>query len=80
VTWPRTAGGSRAVRRLVEGADVVLSNFVPGTMEQWGLGYEELSSLNPRLVYGAASAFGPIGPDAGREGADLVAQAASGLA
>lgn len=75
----RTAGGSRAARRLIEGADVVLSNFVPGTMEQWGLGYEELSALNPRLVYGAASAFGPIGPDADREGADLVAQAASGL-
>lgn len=75
----RTAGGSRAVRRLVEGADVLLCNFVPGTMEAWGLGYEELSALNPRLVYGAASAFGPIGPDAEREGADLVAQAASGL-
>ncbi len=75
----RTAGGSRAVRRLIDGADVVLSNFVPGTMEQWGLGYEELTATNPGLVYGAASAFGPIGPDAGREGADLVAQAASGL-
>ena len=69
----------RAVRRLVQTADVLISNFVPGTMESWGLGYEGLAELNPRLVYAAASAFGPIGPDAGREGADLVAQAASGF-
>lgn len=75
----RTAGGTRAVRRLVEAADVLMSNFVPGTLEAWGLGYDEMAALNPRLVYAAASAFGPIGPDACREGADLVAQAASGL-
>ena len=75
----RTPGGLRAVRRLVQTADVLISNFVPGTMESWGLGYEGLAELNPRLVYAAASAFGPIGPDAGREGADLVAQAASGF-
>lgn len=75
----RTSGGNRALRRLVESADVLMSNFVPGTLEAWDLSYEALSALNPRLVYGAASAFGPVGPDAGREGADLVAQGASGL-
>ena len=75
----RTPGGKRALHRLLETADVLLSNFVPGTMELWGLGYDELATLYPRLVYATASAFGPIGPDAGREGADLVAQAASGL-
>ncbi|MBI2760381.1 MAG: CoA transferase [Chloroflexi bacterium] len=75
----RTEGGKTALRRLVEGADVIISNFKPGTMEAWGLGYEELSAVNPRLIYGAASALGPVGLDAEREGADLTGQAIGGL-
>lgn len=75
----RQPGGTRAIHRLVEGADVLLHNFVPGTMERWGLGYEELSAINPRLVYGSGSTFGPLGPDAHREGADAVGQAWGGL-
>jgi len=75
----RQPGGRRALFRLVETADVVVSNFKPGTLESWGLSYEELSSINPRLVYATGSVFGPIGPDADREGADLLGQAAGGL-
>lgn len=71
--------GREAFLRLVDGADVVISNFVPGTMEQWGLGDDVLSKRNPRLVVGAASSFGATGPDAGRKGADLAGQAAGGL-
>lgn len=64
---------------LVKSADVLLSNFKPGTLEEWGLGWEVLHDHNPRLVFAAGSVFGPNGPDAQREGADLAAQAAGGL-
>jgi crotonobetainyl-CoA:carnitine CoA-transferase CaiB-like acyl-CoA transferase len=57
----------------------VITNFTPGTMEAWGLGYEDLAERNPRVVFAAGSTFGPEGPDAAREGADLSAQAAGGL-
>lgn len=75
----RTAGGKRAFERLVATADVVLSNFAPGTLDAWGLGYEDLSRINPRLVWAAGSYLGPLGPDAQREGADMVGQAMGGL-
>lgn len=75
----RTAGGTRAFRRLVATADVVVSNFQPGTMDSWGLGYEALYAINPRLIYATASALGPVGPDAAIEGADLTGQAMGGL-
>ncbi len=75
----RTPGGRDVFLRLAEQADVVITNFKPGTMDGWGLGYDELAARNPRLVYAAGSAFGPVGPDAERVGADLSAQASVGL-
>jgi crotonobetainyl-CoA:carnitine CoA-transferase CaiB-like acyl-CoA transferase len=75
----RTEGGRIAFRRLVETADVVMSNFQPGTMEGWGLGHDELAEINPRLIWAAGSFLGPAGGDATREGADLVGQAYGGL-
>jgi crotonobetainyl-CoA:carnitine CoA-transferase CaiB-like acyl-CoA transferase len=75
----RTPQGREVFLRLAEQADVVVTNFKPGTMEGWGLGYEEVAARNPRVVYAAGSTFGLEGPDAEREGADLSAQAAGGL-
>src|SRR5581483_10128119 len=75
----RTAAGKAVLLRLARDADVLLSNFRPGTLERWGLGYEALATLNPRLIYATGSAFGSEGPDAEREGADLNGQAAGGL-
>ena len=74
----RTAGGARAFRALVATADVMVSNFQPGTMDAWGLGYEAMHAMNPRLIYATASALGPVGPDAAMEGADLTGQAMGG--
>ena len=68
-----------ALRRLAARADVMISSFRPGVMDAWGLGYEALAAINPRLIYATASAFGPVGPEAPREGADLSGQAAGGL-
>jgi CoA:oxalate CoA-transferase len=75
----RKPEGKQVFLSLVERADVVISNFKPGTMESWGIGYDDLFARNPRIVYAAGSTFGTIGPDATREGADLAGQAAGGL-
>lgn len=75
----RVPSGRDVFLRLAERADVVITNFKPGTLDAWGLGYDVLAERNPRLVYATGSAFGPVGPDAEREGADLSAQAAGGL-
>ena len=75
----RQEKGAGAFRRLVADADVVISNFTPGTLDGWGLGYDDLAAINPRIIWAAGSTFGPVGPDADRGGADLAAQAAGGL-
>jgi CoA:oxalate CoA-transferase len=65
--------------RLVEKVDVVMENFTPGTMAGFGLGYETLSTRNPRLVYAATSGFGQTGPDRLRPAFDIVVQGMGGL-
>ena len=75
----RVPKGTEIFRKLVDSADVLLANFKPGTLEAWGLGYEELSRSNPGLIYAMGSTFGPEGEGSQREGADLAGQAAGGL-
>ncbi len=75
----RLPRGREAFLRLVEQADVVITNFKPGTMDDWGLGYADVAARNERIIYAMGSSFGAVGPDARREGADLSAQAAGGL-
>lgn len=64
---------------LVKQMDVVLVNYRPDVPAKLGIDYETLSAINPRIVYGEATAFGKEGPHAGRPGYDLIAQAVSGL-
>ncbi len=71
--------GANIFKKLTETADIVISNFKPGTLDEWGLGYEDLAAINPRIIWAAGSTFGPVGPDAAREGADLAGQSAGGL-
>lgn len=75
----RSLEGCSVVRRLVTEADVLIENFRVGTMERLGLGFEELSELNPRLVYCQITGFGRTGPMAEQGGFDLIAQGYSGL-
>ena len=75
----RSDGGHEAFLRLVETSDVVLSNFQPGTLDEWGLGYEDLAAVNPRIIWAAGSFLGPTGPDALREGADIAGEAYGGV-
>jgi crotonobetainyl-CoA:carnitine CoA-transferase CaiB-like acyl-CoA transferase len=66
--------------RLAERSDVVLENFRPGTLERWGLGWDELSAVNPRLVLARVSGFGQAGPYKRRPGFGTLAEAMSGFA
>ncbi len=75
----RSDEGKGVFRRMVETADIVAENFRPGVMDRLGLGYDELSQINPRLVYASISGFGGSGPYRNRGGFDLVAQGMSGL-
>jgi len=72
--------GADIFLRLATGADVVLENFRPGTLERWGLGWDELSAVNPRLVLARVSGFGQTGPYAQRPGFGTLAEAMSGFA
>jgi crotonobetainyl-CoA:carnitine CoA-transferase CaiB-like acyl-CoA transferase len=66
--------------RMLEDADVLVENFLPGTMERWGIGYEQtLAARFPRLVYCRISGFGEGGPLGGQPGYDAIAQAFAGL-
>lgn len=72
--------GRQVLLRLLEGADVLIENFKPGSMEKWGLGYEAvLQARFPRLVHCRVSGFGGDGPDGGFPGYDAVLQAMTGL-
>ncbi|MGO4173440.1 CaiB/BaiF CoA transferase family protein [Bosea sp. TAF32] len=71
--------GREVFLRLVGTADVVLENFRPGVMKRLGLAYEDLSQINPRLVYCAISGFGQTGPWAGRPAYDQIVQGLSGV-
>jgi formyl-CoA transferase len=75
----KTREGAHALKRLAQGADVVIENYRPGVMTALGLDYATLSELNPRLVYASISGYGQTGPMSTRGGFDLVAQGVSGL-
>src|SRR5205807_6623096 len=72
--------GAVLLKELVADAEVLVENFRPGTMERWGLGWEELSVLNPRLVMVRVTGFGQTGPYAGRPGYGTLAESLSGFA
>jgi crotonobetainyl-CoA:carnitine CoA-transferase CaiB-like acyl-CoA transferase len=75
----REPEGQAAVRALAAEADVLIENFKPGTLEGWGLGWETLHALNPKLVMLRISGFGQTGPDAGKPGFGVLGEAMGGL-
>jgi formyl-CoA transferase len=66
-------------RKLVKTADVVVENFRPGVMDRLGFSYEELSKINPKIIYCAISGFGQSGPDAFKPAYDQIIQGLSGV-
>jgi crotonobetainyl-CoA:carnitine CoA-transferase CaiB-like acyl-CoA transferase len=76
----RKPEGAALFLRLVAESDVVLENFRPGTMEKWGLGYEDLAKVNPKIIMLRISAYGQTGPMKYKPGFARIAHAFSGLA
>ena len=72
--------GQEVFRRLAAGADVVIENFRPDTLERWNLGYAELSAGNPGLILVRVTGFGQVGPYRRRPGFGTLAEAMSGFA
>jgi formyl-CoA transferase len=75
----RDPRGHDLVRRLIRRCDIVLENFRPGRLAQWGMGYEELSTENPRLIMVHVSGFGQTGPKALAAGFGSIGEAVGGL-
>jgi len=74
-----SAAGRELFLGLVKIADVVMENFVPGTMARFGLDYPVLSGVNPAIIYAAISGFGQTGPYAQRPALDVVVQGMGGI-
>jgi len=72
--------GQALLRRLSRSADVLIENFLPGTLEKWGLGWDALSADNPRLVLARVSGWGQDGPYRDRPGFGTMVEAMSGFA
>lgn len=75
----RASSGQETIRRLVATSDVLIENFKVGGLRQYGLHYEALAILNPRLIYGSVTGFGQTGPYAHRPGYDFLIQGMSGV-
>lgn len=75
----RNPKAQEIVRQLIREADVVIENFRPGTMEGWGLGWDELSKLNPGLIMLRISGYGQTGPYRDRPGFGVIGEAMGGL-
>lgn len=71
--------GQELFRRLAGWADIVIENFSPGTMERWNLGWDQLHSINPRLIMIRVSGFGQTGPYRHKPGLDRIALGFSGV-
>lgn len=75
----RSPEGQDLARRLIHRADIVVENFRPGTLEKWGLGYDDLALENPGLIMVRVSGFGQSGPYSGRAGFGAIGEAMGGL-
>jgi crotonobetainyl-CoA:carnitine CoA-transferase CaiB-like acyl-CoA transferase len=71
--------GAEIFRQLAKGQDVIVENYRPGTFEKWGIGYETLRAIDPKIIFLRISGFGQTGPYKNRAGFGRVAEAMSGL-
>lgn len=71
--------GQEIIRRLAKEADVLVENFKVGGLKKYGLDYESIKEINPRLIYASLTGFGQTGPDAAKPGYDYIIQGLSGI-
>lgn len=74
-----TSDGQRIIRQLAECSDIIVENLRPGTLEKWGIGWSELSRINPKIVMVRISGFGQSGPYRNRPGFGAVGEAMGGI-
>lgn len=74
-----TEQGQSIVQKLAQQSDVVVENYLPGKLNRFGLGYRDLSALNPKLVYASITGYGQTGPYSNRPGYDVMVEAEFGL-
>ena len=75
----KTLAAQKIIKDLIKGADIVIENFRPGTLEKWGLGWIDLSAINPALVMVRISGYGQTGPYSDRPGFAAIAECMGGL-
>ncbi len=75
----RKPEGQEIVRRLIASTDVVVENFRPGTLERWGLGFDDISAINPRTILVRVTGYGQDGPYSSQPGYGSVGEAMGGL-
>jgi len=75
----RKAEGQALIRRLIESTDIIVENFRPGTLEKWGLSYDEIRAVNPRTILVRVTGFGQDGPYATQPGYGSIGEAMGGL-
>ncbi|RKP37230.1 CAIB/BAIF family enzyme [Dimargaris cristalligena] len=75
----KAPSGRRIIHQLVAKCDVLVENYIPGKLEALGYGYDELSRINPALIYASISGYGQTGPYANRPGYDVMIEAEAGL-
>jgi len=75
----KLADGQALLTRFARSSDILIENYRPGVMHAFGLGYEALAAINPRLIYASISGYGQTGPNRSKGGFDLIAQGVSGI-
>lgn len=75
----RTDAGRELIKKLIADTDIVVENFMPGTLERWGLGFEEMKKVNPDVILVRVTAYGQTGPYINRPGFARIAHAFAGL-
>lgn len=68
----KSEGGRQLIYDLVKESDILVENYLPGKLEQLGLGYEDLKKINPKLIYASITGYGQTGPYANRPGYDVI--------
>ncbi|MFI7864027.1 CoA transferase, partial [Acinetobacter baumannii] len=71
--------GQELIKALIQDTDVVIENYKAGSLKKYGLDYESLSAINPKLVYCSITGFGQTGPRAEEPGYDFIIQGMGGL-
>ncbi|KAJ8656982.1 hypothetical protein O0I10_007316 [Lichtheimia ornata] len=75
----KSEGGRRLLHDLVRESDVLVENYLPGKLNKFGMGYEQLKKINPRLIYASITGYGQTGPYSDRPGYDVIIEAEAGL-